>query len=115
PYRFAAAGPITDGLVGWWKFNEGSGSTAGDSSGNDWDGTLVNMSSSNWVSGFEGDALEFDGSNQYVNCGAVSRNSVYSLSAFVIADSKSGRILALRANSVSGSNWQRANFIFSLQ
>ncbi len=32
--RFVAASDITNGLVGWWKFNEGSGTTAADSSGN---------------------------------------------------------------------------------
>ena len=31
---------LTDGLVGWWKFDEGSGSVAADSSGNGNDGTL---------------------------------------------------------------------------
>jgi hypothetical protein len=29
------------GLVGWWKFDEGSGTVAADSSGNGNDGTLV--------------------------------------------------------------------------
>ena len=29
------------GLVGWWKFDEGSGTIAADSSGNGMDGTLV--------------------------------------------------------------------------
>jgi hypothetical protein len=44
----AAAGPqsfsdgITNGLVGEWKLNEGSGSTVYDSSGNGDNGTLVN-------------------------------------------------------------------------
>ena len=31
----------TDGLVGWWKFDETSGSTAVDSSGNGYSGTIV--------------------------------------------------------------------------
>ena len=32
------------GLVGWWKFDEGSGTSAADSSGNRNTGTLVNLS-----------------------------------------------------------------------
>jgi len=33
---------VTDGLVGYWKFDEGSGTTASDSSGRGHDGTLEN-------------------------------------------------------------------------
>ena len=38
------------GLVGYWKFNEGSGTTLADSKGNA-NGTLYNMENSDWVSG----------------------------------------------------------------
>ncbi len=38
------------GLVGYWNFNEGSGTTLGDSKGNA-NGTLYNMESSDWVAG----------------------------------------------------------------
>jgi len=50
-------------LVGWWKLDEGSGTTAGDSSSNGNIGTLT-ASGVNWTggpSGF-GSALSFDGS-----------------------------------------------------
>lgn len=46
------------------EFDEGSGTTAHDSSGNGSDGTLVNGPS--WVSGIHGGALQFDGVNDYV-------------------------------------------------
>jgi hypothetical protein len=36
-------------LVGWWRFNEGSGDTANDSSGNDHHGTL--LGTPEWVIG----------------------------------------------------------------
>ena len=36
-----AAEAADPGLVGWWKFDEGSGTVAADSSGNGMDGTLV--------------------------------------------------------------------------
>jgi len=39
-------------LVGWWRFNEGSGDTAGDSSGNNHDGTLLGIPE--WVAGPDG-------------------------------------------------------------
>jgi len=58
---------IIDGVVGNWHFDEGSGSTAYDSSGNDNDGTLTN--GPQWVDGKYGKALSFDGSDDYVDCG----------------------------------------------
>ena len=39
---------VTNGLVAWWKLNDGSGSSAADSSGNGYTGTLKNNPS--WVS-----------------------------------------------------------------
>ena len=50
--------------VAWWKFEEGSGSTAYDSAGSN-TGYLYNMDSSDWVTGQVGNyALDFDGSNE---------------------------------------------------
>jgi len=43
----------SDDLIGYWKFNEGTGSTLTDSTSNSNNGTLTNMDSSDWVtSGF---------------------------------------------------------------
>jgi hypothetical protein len=50
-------------LVGYWKFDETSGSTAYDSSGN---GNNGNVNGSTWTTGRVGNALSFDGSNDYV-------------------------------------------------
>ena len=55
------------GLVGYWKFDEGIGSSAADSSGQNNTGTLVNSPA--WVAGKNGTALQFNGSNNYVNVG----------------------------------------------
>ena len=55
----AALDPET--IVGIWKFDEGTGNTAKDSSGNGNDGELMNKPK--WVNGKFGKALEFDGSN----------------------------------------------------
>ena len=53
-----------DGLVGSWHFDEGSGTTACDTSGNDNDGTI---NGATWVNdGKFGKALSFDGADDYV-------------------------------------------------
>jgi len=44
-------------LVGWWKFDEGSGTTASDSSGNGYDGALEG--DLGWVPGYYSGALDF--------------------------------------------------------
>jgi len=54
---------LTDGMVGWWRFNEGSGSTALDSSIFRNNGTI---SGATFVEGLFGTALDFDGTNDYV-------------------------------------------------
>lgn len=60
--------PVEANLVGWWSFNDGSGTNAIDNSGNLNDGTLVNTPS--WVDGVSSWAVEFDGgSDRYVNIG----------------------------------------------
>lgn len=59
--------PIS-GLVGWWNLDEGSGTTAADSSGNGNTGTLVN--SPPWTtSGKINGALTFSGATQYLDAG----------------------------------------------
>ena len=54
-------------LVGWWRLDDGSGTTAADSSGNGNDGTI--QGDPQWVAGKVGGALEFDGDGDYVDCG----------------------------------------------
>ncbi|MFC1789721.1 LamG domain-containing protein, partial [Patescibacteria group bacterium] len=60
--------------VGHWKFDEGNGTTAYDSTDNNNDGTLYGgMATSTihgWTTGKHGSALSFDGSNDYINCGS---------------------------------------------
>ena len=55
-------------LVAHWRFDETSGATAFDASGNGHDGTI--MGDPQWVPGKLGGALEFDGAGDYVDCGA---------------------------------------------
>jgi hypothetical protein len=53
-----------DGCIGRWKFDEGSGTLAADSSGKGRKGTLYN--GTQWVTGKSGKAVKFDGSNDYI-------------------------------------------------
>jgi hypothetical protein len=63
--------PITDpNLVGWWKFDEGAGATAVDWSGHGNHGTI--QGGSQWVAGYDGDALDFDGVDDYVVSGSTN-------------------------------------------
>lgn len=52
-----------DGLIGYWKLDEGTGNEAIDSSGNNNTGILYG---SNWTDGKYGNALNFDGTDDYV-------------------------------------------------
>jgi len=58
-------GIYPSGLVGYWRLDEGVGTIAFDSSGNNNHGTLVNGPS--WVNGKYGKALNFDGIDDYAS------------------------------------------------
>jgi hypothetical protein len=58
------ANSVWAGLIGHWKFDEGSGTTARDSSGKNNNGRLMNGPT--WVTGQLGKALDFDGVDDYV-------------------------------------------------
>jgi hypothetical protein len=60
-YSFARDG-ITDGLVAHWTFDEGSGTIAYDSAGDN-DGTIYGAG---WSTGISGGALDFDGDDDRV-------------------------------------------------
>ncbi len=59
--------PYHQGIVGMWKLDEGSGTSALDSSGHGNHGLL--RGSPQWVAGKIGSALKFDGVDDYVDCG----------------------------------------------
>jgi hypothetical protein len=70
------------GLVGWWRFDEGSGTVAGDSSGNGNNGTIYGAT---WVPGKYGDALNFDGTDDYVEIpnSASLDPSIFTITAWI--------------------------------
>ncbi|MHC4505003.1 MAG: LamG domain-containing protein, partial [Planctomycetota bacterium] len=64
--RTAAPGPApAGGLVGHWKFDDGTGTVAKDASGTGSDGTVKGA---RWTAGKLGDALDFDGVRAGVDC-----------------------------------------------
>lgn len=83
---WACTSPVcaSTGLVGRWKLNESSGTTAYDATGS-YNGTLTNMApASDWVAGKFGNALDFDGSNDYVQTTAsIKSQSNYTVAAWV--------------------------------
>ena len=75
---------IQAGLVGYWKFDEGEGTTAFDYSGTGNIGTLVNSPTWTASSSCEvGGCLSFNGSNQSVNLGSVQINTTTTVSAWI--------------------------------
>ena len=67
-HNLLGSATLQNGLVGHWKFDETSGTTAYDSSGNDYDAELFGTAngSSSWVTGIVGGAIDLDGSNDYL-------------------------------------------------
>ncbi|MEK9135018.1 MAG: LamG domain-containing protein, partial [Patescibacteria group bacterium] len=64
-YHYNRGGPVAQ-----WKFDEGSGLTAYDASGNANTGTLQNnMATTSWTTGKYGSALNFDGVDDYADVG----------------------------------------------
>lgn len=57
--------PVMDpNLAGWWKFDEGEGKLAIDSSGHGRHGTI--LGGTKWIAGFDGGALLLNGADGYV-------------------------------------------------
>ncbi len=77
-------------ILGAWLLDEGTGDITLDASGNGNDGTL--MSAPNWVAGHFGNALEFNGSSSYVNCGNAEalNTDVFSVSFWCYIPSTQG-------------------------
>src|SRR5262245_14905171 len=80
-----AASPVAgSGLVAYWKFDEGSGTTVADASGNGNKGTLVNEPL--WTAGRVGNALYFDGINDNItvpDSNSLDLSNSFTLSAWV--------------------------------
>ncbi|MDA2936242.1 DUF2341 domain-containing protein [Patescibacteria group bacterium AH-259-L05] len=69
------------GPVGYWKMDEGTGTTTADASGNGNTGTLTNGPT--WTTGKYSNALSFDGVDDYVNTGASQNHPTITVSAWL--------------------------------
>jgi len=69
-------------LVGWWKFDDGTGTTAVDSSGNGNDATVYG--DPQWIDGWLDGAIQFDGVDDYVELPIGSMISSLTNSTFLI-------------------------------
>jgi len=78
----SATHAITNGLVGWWKFDEGNGTITADSSGFKHTGSFLN--SPTWVSGKTGNGLSFTGTNSSNAAGVVTQPLTISSSAVTL-------------------------------
>ena len=87
--------PLARELVGAWLFNEGTGGSVYDVSGNGNTGTLTGMDpATDWVGGDRGWALDFDGASDYVSLPAAVLDPCESANAFSIAARVYNRNLA---------------------
>jgi type II secretory pathway pseudopilin PulG len=96
------------GIVGCWKLNETSGIVAADSSVKGNNGTLVNMAAPGcWVTGQNGNALAFDGIDDYVDLGTNSslnfgNSAPFTVSAWVKTTESYGMIVSFRSSTDGG-------------
>lgn len=92
--------PLAKGLVGCWLFNEATGETVFDLSGNGNNGTLENGTA--WGS----DGLDFDGVNDYVTCGDIVNTdglSSITVSAWVKINTTAGnQMIITKSDGVNG-------------
>ncbi|MBI3337453.1 MAG: hypothetical protein HY005_02415 [Candidatus Staskawiczbacteria bacterium] len=90
-----------------YSFNEGTGATANDSSPNAITGTLVNGPV--WSAGHSGNALTFDGVNDYVDLGnpaALQLTGSMTVSAWVYETANPANDGQIIAKSDNGPGWQ---------
>jgi len=94
-----------ESIIGMWLFDEGKGDTAKDSSPNGNDGTLMN--DAKWGSGKFGEAVEFDGKDDYVEVpGTFSLTDVsFSITAWInIMAEKNDMGVVNRGDQNAGTN-----------
>jgi hypothetical protein len=74
-FAITAPSTVNVGLTGYWRFDEGSGTAVGDSSGLSGGGVLVNGPA--WTSGRLGQAIAFDGVDDYVQIASTNGLNAY--------------------------------------
>src|SRR5439155_10205 len=101
-FGITAASTVNVGLVGYWRFDEGSGTITGDASGGGNAGALINGPT--WTTGRLGQALSFDGVGAYVQIGHTSSLDAYPLTvAFWMKTAATTGLTGILSKSVAGS------------
>lgn len=96
------------GFAGCWNFDERTGSTAGDSSGNEHTGTLRNMDNSDWIDGKVAGALEFDGIDDYVQITdykGITGSQPRTCAAWIKTTHTGGEIIGWGKPNSAGQRW----------
>ncbi len=94
---------ITDpDLMGWWKLDEGYGVKAIDSSGHGSHGTINGKAV--WAAGYDGGALQFDGSTNYIDVATGLAGSDAGSVAAWIKTTQSTRGMIFYGSDVTGGN-----------
>lgn len=111
PHPLRAA--ISDGLVGYWNFDDGTGTNLVDVSANGSNGELRNfpIDNSQWIAGRIGGALAFDGANDYIYVTNYPKpNTTMTIAAWVWANARPNFATIIK-------NWPGANqqFHFGLE
>ncbi len=100
----SSCSPVCGGLVGYWPFDDGSGTAAADASGSGDNGSLLPSSNPpSWATGWNGTALSFGGS-QLVSVPASSQfdfSNDFSVSLWVKASSPVGTVIGRSLNNLS--------------
>jgi uncharacterized repeat protein (TIGR01451 family) len=100
-FQFSTGVALPSGLLGYWTFNEDTGSVAHDQSGNNYNAALSNI---NWTTGLFSFGLSFNGSSSQGVTSAIPFPSAFSISSWVnpAVASQSGFAAIAQAESASG-------------
>jgi hypothetical protein len=90
-------------MIAFWAFEEGSGTTAEDSTTNNNDGTLTNGAAFSTDEKYGEYSLALDGHNDYMDAGTLNLGNAFSVSMWAKIPRGVGSIQTLFANSSSGS------------
>jgi len=104
-WAIPAHAQTNNGLLLWWKFDEGSGVTAHDGSTNNNSGTLTNAPT--WVTGRYGDALKFvAASSQYVVSPSLGADPAsITLAAWIYSGTAGGVVFSELGQVAINSGW----------
>lgn len=95
---------LTPNIVAAWHLNSASGIVAFDASPNNNNGALQNMEDVDWVVGKLNNCLQFDGVNEWVNCGNIAnfeRTDSFSLEVWTKISVLGAKVILSRQQSVN--------------